>query len=317
MGVASPLIVPMLMKKNRRYKNNRLRAAQSNQERIKQAGTIELPELDFVELTVLVEEECADGYIGDAAVSYLFRSNLGSLLYDIGFGDDRPALAHNAARLNVGFDKVDALAISHLHPDHMGGMKATRSKSVAFPQRLGSPGNKPCFLPDTATADGFKTEIVSAPRLLPGGFATTGPLARSLFFFGLTEEQAIVARIKNKGLAVFTGCGHPTIEVILRMVSSMSREPIYSIAGGLHFPIAHGRGNRLGIQFQTFIGTGYPPWRRLQDEHLSQTIQVINETAPQKVFLSAHDTCNHALERLQTELKAETQVLTAGETYIF
>ena len=30
-----------------------------------------------------------------------------------------------------------------------------------------------------------------------------------------TEEQALVARLRGKGLVVVTGCGHPTIEVIL------------------------------------------------------------------------------------------------------
>ncbi|MFZ5569327.1 MAG: MBL fold metallo-hydrolase [Thermodesulfobacteriota bacterium] len=314
-GLASPLMAPMLFKKNRRYKANRLLAERENKKRIQQAQPLELPELDFVELTVLVEEKCSPGFMGDAAVSYLFRSDKGALLYDIGFGEDRPALSHNTGRLGFNFQQADALAISHLHPDHMGGMKASRSKSVQFPPGLGPTENKPCFLPDTALAEGFKAEVVRNPRLLPGGFATTGPLARSLFFFGWTEEQAIVARVRNKGLMVFTGCGHPTIEVILEMAARLSGEPLYAVGGGLHFPITRGRGNRLGIQFQMLIGTGYPPWRRLNEEDLSRTIGAINKSGPRKVFLSAHDTCDHALNRLQTELRAETSVLEAGKVY--
>jgi len=33
--------------------------------------------------------------------------------------------------------QVDALAISHLHPDHMGGFKAVREKKVTVPQEIG------------------------------------------------------------------------------------------------------------------------------------------------------------------------------------
>jgi hypothetical protein len=44
----------------------------------------------------------------------------------------------------------------------------------------------------------------------------------------------------------------------------------------------------------------------------SRTITRINEAAPKRVLLSAHDTCDHALDRLAGELNAETAVLEAG-----
>jgi 7,8-dihydropterin-6-yl-methyl-4-(beta-D-ribofuranosyl)aminobenzene 5'-phosphate synthase len=142
-------------------------------------------------------------------------------------------------------------------------------------------------------------------------------LARSLFFRGLTEEQALVANIKNKGLVVITGCGHPTIELIMQMVRRISDKPIHVIGGGLHFPVTGGRGNRFGIQFQTLIGTGKPAWRKITDDDLSATITVLNSFKPQKVFLSAHDSCDHSLSRMQEELDVKTQVFRAGQTYRF
>ncbi|MFN2227262.1 MAG: hypothetical protein ACK2UY_13160, partial [Anaerolineae bacterium] len=87
------------------------------------------------------------------------------------------------------------------------------------------------------------------------------------------------------------------------------------VGGGLHFPVTGGRGNRAGIQFQTLLGTGKPPWQRITDEELGRTIAVLNAAGPQRVYLSAHDTCDHALDRLLNELQAETQVLEAGATY--
>jgi len=48
---------------------------------------------------------------------------------------------------------------------------------------------------------------------------------------------------------------------------------------------------------------------------LSQAIAAINAAGPKKVYLSGHDTCDHALDRMKRELKAETNVLRAGATY--
>lgn len=315
MTAASPVLVPMLLRKNGRFKKNLTRANELNQERIERAEPLELPKLDFLELTVLVEEKTQEGFLGDAGVSYLFRTDQGSLLYDVGFGPTRPAMAHNAAKLGFTLDQVDALAISHLHCDHMGGIPAQRSKQVTVPEEMGLPGGKTCFLPDEAKAEGFTTELVKEPRLLTAGIASTGPLARSLFILGWTEEQALLARVRDKGVVVFTGCGHPTIEIILKMVRRLSNEPLYAIGGGLHFPVTCGRGNRAGIQFQMLIGTGLPPWRQISDDELSSTIASINEAAPKHVYLSAHDTCDHSLKRFENEVNAETQVLRAGAKY--
>jgi 7,8-dihydropterin-6-yl-methyl-4-(beta-D-ribofuranosyl)aminobenzene 5'-phosphate synthase len=314
---ASPVIVPWLLIRNRHFQKDRSRAAELNQERISQAKPLEMPELDFLELTVLVEWKTKEGFMGDAGVSYLFKTELGSMLYDIGFGPTRPALTHNAAKLGFNLDQVEALTISHLHSDHMGGIPAQRSRQVTVPDELMSSELKPCFLPDRAEAKGFKAELVERPQLLTAGIASTGPLARSLFMFGYTEEQALLARVKDKGLVVFTGCGHPTIEVVLKMVGRLSNERLYAVGGGLHFPVTGGRGNRAGIQFQMIIGTGKPPWQRITDEDLSRTITAINGAKSKKVYLSGHDTCDYSLDRMKKELQAETEMLKAGATYRF
>ena len=151
--------------------------------------------------------------------------------------------------------------------------------------------------------------------MLPGGMATTGPLARSLFMFGYTEEQALVARVKEKGLVVFTGCGHPTLKVIMDMANRLSSDKVHTIGGGLHFPITDGRGNRIGIRFQTIIGTGKPPWQRITDQDLDQTLSVINNIQPKQLLLSGHDVCDHSLDRLKNETMSDSETLMAGATY--
>ncbi len=314
-GLSSPVLFPMLLVKNRRFKQNIRKAQEVNRERMQRAEHLEMPQLDHFELTVLVEQKAEKGFLGAPGVSYLIKTDQGSLVFDLGHGPEMPALAHNATKLGFKMDQVDALMISHLHPDHMGGFKAAREKQVTVPREIGGADGLPCFLPAAANAEGFQAEVVEGPRMLAAGVASTGPLARSLFLMGWSEEQAIVARLKNKGLVVFTGCSHPTIETIVKMVKRISDEPIYAIGGGLHFPITDSPLRKPGLKAQMIWGTGKPPWKRLTDDDLTRTVDNLNAIKPKHVFLSAHDTCDYAIDRFKNELKSETKVLRAGATY--
>ena len=315
LALVSPIVAPILVARNGRYRDNLARADESNRRRLEWSKPLDLPELEFLELTVLVEWEAEQGFLRDPGVSYLLRTDKGSLLFDVGFGPERPTFAHNAERLGIDFEQTDALAISHLHPDHAGGMRVRRLGQVGWPEKAGAPAGRPCFLPDEAEAPGFSAEVVREPRLLAAGIASTGPLARSLFFLGLTEEQAILARIKSKGLVLLTGCGHMTVELALRMASLISDEPIYAFCGGLHLPITSGRGFYAGVQLQTILGTGKPPWRKVDDDDLDRAIAALKAAAPKKIYLSAHDTCDYAISQIENRIEAETDVLRAGATY--
>ncbi len=127
-GLSSPVLFPMLLIKNGRYKQNIKKSLRINKERMERAEPLEMPELENFELTVLVEQKADKDFLGAPGVSYLIKTDLGSLLFDLGLGPENPALAHNAKKLGFKMDQVDALAISHLHPDHMGGFKAVRGK---------------------------------------------------------------------------------------------------------------------------------------------------------------------------------------------
>ncbi len=181
LALSSPVLVPKLLKRNRVFKANRNRAEKLNRQRITGVETLELPALDFLDLTVLVEEKAGEGFRDDPGVSYLVATNLGTLLLDVGFGPDSATLGHNAAKLGIDFSAVDAVAISHLHPDHMGGMAAFRSKSVRIPRDLHGLKGSPCFLPEFAETADLDAVVVNSPRILAAGVGTTGPLSSQPF----------------------------------------------------------------------------------------------------------------------------------------
>lgn len=322
----APILIPVLSIKYVAFQRNRKLAEENNAKKIDDAPRLELPEVDFVKLSVLVDWKTKEGYLGDPGVSYFIETNLGSLLFDVGHGPENPTLTENAKNMGFHFESVQAVAISHLHKDHMGGLAAARKKEVAIPEELWNPSyqnrgissekaKKTCYLPARASCRHMDAELVNSPRILSGGIASTGPLARSLFFFGYTEEQALVIHVRGHGLVVITGCGHPTIETILSIVRNMSNEPIHAIIGGLHFPMKAGRGDAGGIQLQRIIGTGKPPWGNITDDDLNSTAETINRADPEHVLLSGHDTDDYALGMFAKSIRAKFETLHAGEVY--
>jgi 7,8-dihydropterin-6-yl-methyl-4-(beta-D-ribofuranosyl)aminobenzene 5'-phosphate synthase len=313
--LTSPVLVPAMIIRNQKFKKDRARATSLNQERMAQAQPLDLPRLEHLEITPLVEWRTKKDFSGEPGVSYLLKTDQGALLFDLGFGADSGVLASNAAKLEVGYADVDALVISHLHVDHIGGGDAPAGKQVSPPPELGDPAGKTCYLPEPAQVEGFRPEVVESPRLLPAGLASTGPLARRLFLMGWCEEQALVARVKDKGLVVITGCGHPGLETILAMVARLSDDPIHLVAGGLHYPLTESRLKKPGLEATMVFGTGKPPWQRITQKDLDAAVNVLRQRKVERLLLSAHDTCDYSLDYFAREANADCQVLEAGATY--
>ena len=67
----SPILMPLMLLIYFRFRKNSIRAASTNESRMSRPKKLDLIELDFLELTVLVEWMKKEGYLGDAGVSYL------------------------------------------------------------------------------------------------------------------------------------------------------------------------------------------------------------------------------------------------------
>ena len=316
-AVASPVLIPLMALKNRDFQKDVKKASIANQKRIAGAQALDMPQLECLEITPLVEWRTNDGFAGEPGVSLLISTDRGNVLIDLGFGADSGVLAGNASKSGYNINNIDALVITHLHIDHIGGGPAIVGDKIHWPSELGDPGGKPCFLPENAEAQGFTPLTVEKPTLLPGGIASTGPLARRLFFMGWCEEQVIMARVKDKGLVVITGCGHPGLETILKMAQRLSKDPIHAVVGGLHYPLTESRLKKPGLEATMIFGTGKPPWKRINQKDLAQAVHALREVNPKRLLLSAHDTCDYALDYFKKNLQAEFEVLSAGQTYEF
>ena len=71
-------------------------------------------------ITILVENTAADrGMISEHGLAYWIQRGETRILFDTGAGT---ALFHNAAALNIDLNTTSAIAISHGHYDHTGGL---------------------------------------------------------------------------------------------------------------------------------------------------------------------------------------------------
>lgn len=313
LAVASPLLAPILAWSEVRFRAERRAAAARNEGRARFAPPLELPELEFIEVTPLVEHEHADGFLGDPGVSYWIRTDRGSILFDVAFGASRPSLAHNAARLGFALSSVDAVVLSHPHPDHMGGHSAVRHREIGIPPEIADAA-PPCHATLPCTLATRAAIVSEGPRLVAAGLATTGPLSRALFIEGSVEEQALVGRLRGRGTVVVTGCGHPGLEVLADVARRMAPGRLHAIVGGLHFPVTASRWRAGGVALQRLFGTGKPPWSPICDADLDRAITTLDDLGLDRLLISAHDSCDRALARLRSELSAQVEVLAAGRT---
>jgi len=168
LAVASPLLVPLVLRRNRAFAANRSKAERLNRSRIDGAARLALLPLDFLEISVLCEARTSEGFLGEPGVSYLVSTPEGSLLFDVGFGPQKPTLAHNAGKLGVRLERVDAVVISHLHVDHMGGLDAARSRRLAVPADSTFPSPRAAL-----NAGACNCRCSSAPASRPGSGSAT------------------------------------------------------------------------------------------------------------------------------------------------
>lgn len=157
---------------------------------------------------------------GFAAVIFGYSRRI---LFDTGASPDK--LLSNMLALRVSPSEIDAVVISHVHDDHMGGLmgflRANHRIEVYLPE-----GVKPEQI-ERVEQTGAVPVIVSEAGEIAPGIATTGVLG------GRRSEQALVFD-GDQAATLVTGCAHPGLDVLVEAGFRQFGVPVRLVIGGFH-----------------------------------------------------------------------------------
>jgi 7,8-dihydropterin-6-yl-methyl-4-(beta-D-ribofuranosyl)aminobenzene 5'-phosphate synthase len=147
-----------------------------------------------------------------------------TILFDT--GGDSATLLSNMKKLKIEPAWVDAIVLSHIHGDHVGGLNGFLEENSDVIVYL--PESFPGSFKDEVRSRGAQVEEIAKAEELFTGVYTTGELGN-----GIQEQSLIVT--SGQGLVVITGCAHPGVVNIVRKAKDMLAEkPVYLVMGGFH-----------------------------------------------------------------------------------
>lgn len=148
------------------------------------------------------------------------------LLFDSGGNSE--ILLFNMGKMNIDPQSIDKIVISHIHADHVGGLKGLLDKNNNVTVFI--PSSFPNSIRNMITRQGAEFVDVSGPQKISDCIFSTGEL------YGPPREQSLVIH-SQKGLILMTGCGHPGIINIVKKTQEMfPKRKVYLVIGGFHHP---------------------------------------------------------------------------------
>jgi 7,8-dihydropterin-6-yl-methyl-4-(beta-D-ribofuranosyl)aminobenzene 5'-phosphate synthase len=255
----------------------------------------------------------------EAGVSYLVTTDSGRILFDVGWNARREhpsPLLRNMGLLGISPSDLNAVFISHNHLDHVGGAEQSRARTFSLSAGPEEPVDRidltglPAYVPTSMTHPTAAVEIVTGPRKLGEGLASTGPLTRAIWLMGPISEQSLLVNVKDKGLVMIVGCGHPQLPRLVERAQAITGVPLYGAVGGLHFPVT---GSRVGRGRQNIVGNGKLPWQRITRDEARKAASRLAELDLGLVALSAHDSCDWSLDLFAQVLGDRCRTAKVGE----
>jgi len=193
-------------------------------------------------------------------LSFLIETDNGNVLFDT--GQTEVVLAHNLSLLGAAPRGTAALALSHAHVDHTGGLAAALALKPGLPlyaspdlfrPRYTIRGNEYKSIGLTMTRDELIRQadlrLSEIPVEIVPGVWTTGEITHRPEPEGRSARHVVPADegwqpdtyrddlslvVENRGLTVVCGCCHAGLLNTLAHVHQVFQRPITSIVGGAH-----------------------------------------------------------------------------------
>jgi 7,8-dihydropterin-6-yl-methyl-4-(beta-D-ribofuranosyl)aminobenzene 5'-phosphate synthase len=219
--------------------------------------------MGLMKVTCIVDD-AVDGHShfwGEHGVCFLIETADGRLLFDT--GQSGTVLLHNLREAGVDPAQVDALAVSHAHYDHTGGLAALLPKTGAIPlfahpdvfrERFSRRTGQPRKIGPAMTRDELQAQVrlrlsEKPQEILPGVYTTGEITSRSelegrsprhlikkgedLIADPYHDDMSIVLRVRD-GWVLVCGCCHAGLLNTLQQVRSDFGERIVAVLGGMH-----------------------------------------------------------------------------------
>jgi 7,8-dihydropterin-6-yl-methyl-4-(beta-D-ribofuranosyl)aminobenzene 5'-phosphate synthase len=197
---------------------------------------------------------------GEHGLSFLIETDSGNILFDT--GQTEAMLAHNLSLLGDAPRGTSALALSHAHVDHTGGLAAALALKPGVPlyaspdlfrPRYTIRGGEYKSIGLTMTRDELAQRadlrLSETPVEIIPGVWTTGEITHRPESEGRSACHVVPADdgwqpdtyrddmslvVENRGLTVVCGCCHAGLLNTLAHVHQVFQRPITTIMGGTH-----------------------------------------------------------------------------------
>jgi 7,8-dihydropterin-6-yl-methyl-4-(beta-D-ribofuranosyl)aminobenzene 5'-phosphate synthase len=267
-----------------------------------------------------------DWVIAEHGFSAVIKTGSGNAEHSImmDFGKSEFSVPYNLEAMNLDLGSIEALALSHGHVDHFGGLLNVLGKmpsipiplvlhpdAFLYPRYFKFPGGfKSVFSELSREAlEAAGAEIIeeAKPRLLTDNtLLFLGEIERlndfekgmPLAFFerdgheikdDILDDTALVANLKGKGLVILTGCAHAgVINTIDYAVKVTGIERIHAVMGGFHL---------LGPQAEPLVERTLQEMMRFSPDYVvpchctgRKAVQIFEKRMPESFILNQSGT---------------------------
>lgn len=179
---------------------------------------------DDVTIKVVYDNNpCATGLEAAWGFSAFITGTQKTILFDT--GGDGQLLLSNMQKLAITPDDIDAVALSHIHGDHTGGLDSLLERNSKV--SIYMPISFPKKLKQIAQQHRAKIVEVKGPLKICENVYSTGQLGK------LIKEHSLII-ITRAGSIIVTGCAHPGILKMVKAARDSAQGDILLVLGGFH-----------------------------------------------------------------------------------